>query len=65
MTDQMDTRKRKLINIRPIDFILDDADDVGGDNCNAVAHIEQDIFEATLVQIVELWLVYIHCIIAQ
>ena len=44
MTDQMEARKRKLINIRPIDFILDDDDDVGGDNCNDVAHIEQDIF---------------------
>ncbi len=40
----METRKRNLINIRPIDFILvDDDDDVGGDNCNAVAHIEQEI----------------------
>ena len=44
MTDQMETRKRKLINIRPIDFIFDDDDDVGGDNCNDVAHIEQEIF---------------------
>ena len=40
MTDQMETRKRKLINSRPIDFILDDDDEVDGDNCNAVAHIE-------------------------
>ena len=38
------SRKRKLIDIRPIDFILDDDDDVGGDNCNDVAHIEQEIF---------------------
>ena len=45
MTDQMETRKRKLIiNIRHMDFILDDDDDVDGDNCNAVAHIKQDIF---------------------
>ena len=44
MTDQMETRKRKLINITPIDFMLDDDDDVGGDNCNDVAHIEQEIF---------------------
>ena len=44
MTDQMETRKRKLINIRPITFILDDDDGVDGDNCNAVAHIEQEIF---------------------
>ena len=45
MTDQMETRKRKLIiHIRPIDFILDDDDDVDGDNCNDVAPIEQDIF---------------------
>ena len=44
MTDQMETMKRKLTNIRPIDFILDDDDDVDGDNCNDVAHIEQDIF---------------------
>ena len=44
MTDQMENRKRKLIDIRPIDFILDDDDDVGGDNCNDVAHIEQEIF---------------------
>ena len=44
MTDQMETRKRKLIDIRPIDFILDDDDDVAGDNCNDVAHIEQEIF---------------------
>ena len=42
--DQMETRKRKLINIRPIDFILDDDDDVDGDNCNDVLHIEQEIF---------------------
>ena len=41
MTDQMETRKRKLINT--IDFILDDDDDVDGDNCNDIAHIEQDI----------------------
>ena len=42
MTDQIETRKRKLIiDIRPIDFILDD--DVG-DNCNDVVHIEQEIF---------------------
>ena len=44
MTDQMETRKRKLINSRPIAFILDDDDDVDGDNCNDVAHIEQEIF---------------------
>ena len=45
MTDQMETRKRKLIiNIRHMDFILDDDDDADGDNCNAVAHIKQDIF---------------------
>ena len=44
MTDQMETGKRKLINIRPIDFIWDDDDDNGGDNCNDVAHIEQEIF---------------------
>ena len=44
MTDQMETRKRKLINSWPIDFILDDDDDVDGDNCNAVAHIEKEIF---------------------
>ena len=44
MTDQMETRKRKLITIRPIGFILDEDDDVDGDNCNAIAHIEQDIF---------------------
>ena len=44
MTDQMETRKRKRINIRPIYCILDDDDDVDGDNCNAVAHIEQEIF---------------------
>ena len=37
-----------------MDFILDDDDDVDGDNCNAVAHIKQDDFEAILVQIVEL-----------
>ena len=42
MTDQMETRKSKLINT--IDFILDDDDDVDGDNCNDVAHIEQEIF---------------------
>ena len=41
MTDQMETRKRKLINIRHMDFILDDDDDVGGDNCNDVAHIDR------------------------
>ena len=28
----------------PIDFILDDDDDVGGDNCNDVAHMEQELF---------------------
>ena len=39
-----DDEAQKLINIRPIDFILDDDDDVGGDNCNDVAHIEQEIF---------------------
>ena len=46
MTDQMETRKCKLINIRPIDFIfLFDDDDVDGDNCNDdVAHIEQEVF---------------------
>ena len=42
MMDQMETRKRKLIiNIRHMHFILDDDDDVDGDNCNDVAHIEQ------------------------
>ena len=55
----METRKRKLIDIRPIDFILDDDDDVGGDNCNDVAHIEQEIFEATLVQMVELLFIFL------
>ena len=60
MTDQMETRKRKLIiNIRHMDFILDDDDDVDGDNCNAVAHIKQDDFEAILVQIVELLFIFL------
>ena len=54
MTDQMETRKRKLIiNIRHMEFMLDDDDDVDGDSCNAVAHIKQDDFEAIIVQIVE------------
>ena len=45
MTDQMETRKRKLIiNIRHMDFILDDDEDVDGDDCNAVAHTKQEIF---------------------
>ena len=44
MTDQMETRKRKLINTTPIDFILDEDDDVDDDNCNAVAQIEQEVF---------------------
>ena len=45
MTDRMETRKRKLIiNIRPMDFILDFDDDVDSDKCNTVAHIEEDIF---------------------
>ena len=44
MTDHMETRKRTLINIGPIDFILDDDDDVDGHNCHDVAHIEQEIF---------------------
>ena len=61
MTGQMETRKRKLINIRPIDFILDDDDDVGGDNCNDVAHIEQEIFLSNSCGT----FIYIPCIIAQ
>ena len=62
MTDQMETRKRKLINSRPIAFILDDDDDV--DNCNAVAHIEQDIFLSNYCANCGT-IVYISCIIAQ
>ena len=60
MTDKMETRKHKLtINIRHMDFILDDDDDVDGDNCNDVAHIEHDDFEAILVQIVELLFIFL------
>ena len=64
MTDQMETRKRKLIDIRHIDFILDDDDDVGGDNCNDVAHIEQEIFWSNSCANCGTF-VYIPCIIAQ
>ena len=60
----METRKRKLIDIRPIDFILDDDDDVGGDNCNDVAHIEQEIFWSNSCANCGTF-VYIPCIIAQ
>ena len=59
MTDHMETRKRTLINIGPIDFILDDDDDVDGHNCHDVAHIEQEIFEANLVQIVEVLFIFL------
>ena len=64
MTDQMETRKRKLINVRPIDFILDEDDDVGGDNCNDVAHIEQEIFLTNSCANCGTF-VYIPCIIAR
>ena len=65
MKDQMETRKHKLIiNIRPIGFILDDDDDVYGDNCNDVAHIEQEIFWSNSCANCGTF-VYIPCIIAQ
>ncbi len=47
-----------------MDFILDDDDDVDGDNCNAVAHIKQDIFWSNCCANCETF-VYIPCIIAQ
>ena len=56
----METKKRKLINIRLIDFILEEGDDVDVDNCNAVTHTSSKrFFEATLVQIVELLFIFL------